>query len=213
MKINISSKNYVVADRLKAIIEKKLSRMEKYFGDEAVCSVVCRKEGKVEKMEVLITSKGQSYRGEVHTGNMYTNIDIILPKIERQLIKHKDRLRTLLKKEAYEDKKLAYHVFTPKIEASEIVKRKSFEIQPISHAEAEMLLDTSAHDFYIYTNAANGKTCIIYKRKVGDLGVIEISNSISSSNIVSASGKEVSKEKKGAPTPKSKGKGKTRREI
>ncbi|MCL2621692.1 MAG: ribosome-associated translation inhibitor RaiA, partial [Firmicutes bacterium] len=94
MKINISSKDYVVADRLKNVIEKKLSRMQKYFGDDAVCSVFCKKEGRVEKMEVSITSKGQTYRGEVHTGNMYANVDVILPKIEKQLIKHKDKLQT-----------------------------------------------------------------------------------------------------------------------
>ena len=177
MKIEILGRNYVVSEKLTGIIEKKLGRMNRYFGGEARAEVICRKQGRVEKMEITISNAGQTFRGEVTTSNMFTNIDIILPKIERQLLKHKDKLQTRLRKEAYEDKKTLFHFITPKVAQTDIVKYKHFDVDPISHAEAAMQLDTTDHDFYIYSNAANKKLCVIYKRKDGNFGVIEIGNS------------------------------------
>ena len=58
---------------------------------------------------------------------------------------------------------------------SMVVKQKNFSLgAPITMAEAQNMLDVLDHDFYIYTNAKTGKVNVIYRRKDGDLGNIEI---------------------------------------
>ena len=65
MRIEITSKNYNVSEKLKAIIEKKVGRLDKYFNDDAVAKVNCRQEGNLNKLELTVRSKGLFYRAEV----------------------------------------------------------------------------------------------------------------------------------------------------
>ena len=88
MKVEISSKNYNVSDRLREVIEKKVAKLDKYFNDDAVAKVNCKMEGIVAKLELSIRSRGLFYRAEVTGDNMYENIDLALPKVEKQIIKY-----------------------------------------------------------------------------------------------------------------------------
>ena len=93
MRVEIYEKNYSAGDRLKRIIDKKLSRFDRYFDDDASCKVVLRKEGRDTLItEVSITFGGKLVRSEVASDNMYDNVDVIIPKIERQLLKNKSKL-------------------------------------------------------------------------------------------------------------------------
>ena len=93
MKITFVENNYDIGAKLKEIIEKKLSRLDRYFGEDATARVVCKLENKTYKLEVTITNKGLIYRAEVIGVNMYENIDFALPKIERQIIKQYEKRR------------------------------------------------------------------------------------------------------------------------
>ena len=83
MKIEIVERNYDVGVRLRALFEKKIEKLDRYFNDDAQAKVVCSKEGKRFKLELTIINKGNIYRSETYGENMYENIDIVLPKIEK----------------------------------------------------------------------------------------------------------------------------------
>ena len=92
MKIDIIERNgYAVSQRLDRILREKLERLEKYFDDEVNVKVVCLKVAKQEKLEITITSKGLLYRAEVQSDNMYDNIDIALPKLEKQIVRNNEK--------------------------------------------------------------------------------------------------------------------------
>ena len=98
MKIEILERNYKAKDKLKDLIEKKVARFEKFLGKEATCKVVLSaRKDTMFKMEVSIQSKGLFVRSEVESDNMYANIDTCLSKIERQIVKHQDKLSTIKK--------------------------------------------------------------------------------------------------------------------
>ena len=177
MQITTIAKNYVIKDRLITILNKKLAMFERYFDADAVCVVTCSAVHKTEKMEITLTQKGKMFRAESATGNMYSNIDLALAKLEKQIIKNKERLKSVLKKAGVDDKKYAFYVKTPKFTATEVVKNKSFAVEKMSATDAELALDTIGHSFYVYANQTSGKINIMYKRTDGHVGVIEISNS------------------------------------
>lgn len=87
MKIEIVERNYDVGKRLESLIEKKLKKLERYFPDDAKATVVCRQEKKNYIMEVSITNKNGFYRSEVTGENMFENLDMALPKVEKQIIR------------------------------------------------------------------------------------------------------------------------------
>jgi len=173
MKIEINSKNYNVSEKLKDIIEKKVQKLDKYFNDDAVVKVNCKNEGKLNKLELSIRSKGLFYRAEVSSDNMYENIDLALPKIERQIIKYGDKFFTRLKRDSL-NKSYLFFDEAPVIPKTEVVKKKTYELEPISVEDAQVFLDTIDNNFYVFLNRETGKVNILYRRLDNNLGLIEV---------------------------------------
>lgn len=175
MEIQIISKNYTTSEKLKSIIEKKIERLDRYFSENASARVVCSKEKDICKLELTIVDGGLLFRSEVKSDNMYQNIDMALPKVEKQIIKYSGKLKDKFKKQqAIEDEDWIY--FEKKeIEEpnSKVIKTKSFDIVPLSVEDAQMYLENSDHAFYVYLNAETGKVNIMYKRTFGGVGIIE----------------------------------------
>jgi len=176
MQITTHAKNFNISDKLKGIITKKLDKVQIYFDDNATCAIVCSRIGKTEKMEISITQKSRIFRAEAASGNMYVNIDLALAKIERQIIKHREKLRDVIKADG-DDKKFAFYTKPPKVAQAEIMKHKQFAIEKLSVGEAEIALDTSDHSFYVYAHAQSGKVNIMYRRADGHVGILEVANS------------------------------------
>ena len=172
MKIDILEKNYIAREKLKDLIQKKVDRFDKYLGNKATCKVVlsARKEG-AYRMEVSIQSKGLFVRSEVESDNMYANLDTCLSKIERQIVKHQDRLND--RKNSVDANDLFFFDDIPTFTPPQISRRKSYELFPISEEEAIEQLELIDHDFYIFLNEKTQKVCVVYQRADGDFGIIE----------------------------------------
>lgn len=171
MKIEIIERKYKASKKFTELVEDKLSRLDKYFGKGSIARVVASKQGKREKLEITIMNKGIIYRSEVESDNMYANIDMALPKIERQIVRRNEKLN---------DKKAKTPVlpfeFIEKKPAplAEIFKKKSFDLDPMVADEAREALERLDHDFYIFLNAETGKVNVLYRRKDDKLGLIEV---------------------------------------
>ena len=172
MEIEINSKNYDVSEKLKDIIEKKVAKLDKYFNEDAVAKVLCKKEGMYNKLELTVRSKGLFYRAEVTGENMYENIDQALPKVERQIVKYGDKFFTRLKKDSL-NKDYLFFEELPEMKKLEVVKKKTFELEPISVEDAKVFLDTIDNNFYVFLNRETNNVNIIYRRNDGNLGLIE----------------------------------------
>lgn len=176
MEIQILSKNYTASQKLKQIIEKKIERLDRYFSDTATARVVCSKEKDICKLELTIMDGGLLFRSEVKSDNMYQNIDMALPKVEKQIIKYSGKLKNKFKKQsAIENEDWIYFEKKEVLDEpkQKVIKTKSFDIVPLSVEDAQMYLESSDHAFYVYLNAETGKVNIMYKRTFGGVGIIE----------------------------------------
>jgi len=176
MNIQISAKNYVVSNKLKDIIEKKVGRLERYFSDNADAKIFCRKENDLCKLELNIKDGGMMFRSEVVSDNMYQNVDMALPKVEKQIIKYSSKLKDKFQKQVEAKDWLYFEDDQPNAlpPVKQVVNRvKQFDIVPLSVDDAQMYLENSDHTFYIYLNQETGKVNIMYKRSMGGYGVIE----------------------------------------
>ena len=172
MKIEITERNYDVGVRLHTLFEKKIEKLDRYFDDNALAKVICSKEGKKFKLELTIVNKGNIYRSEAYGENMYENIDVVLPKIEKQIIKYASKNRDKMKKGAFDLPNYEYLEEKPKEKEKEIIKTKTFNLDPMTLEDAKMFLENLEHDFYVFLNAETGKVNIVYNRKDGELGLI-----------------------------------------
>ncbi len=173
MNINYVSKNYKISDRFKEIIEKKLSKLEKYFSKNCDIKVNCSQIGDMDKLEVTINADGLFIRGEVMSDNMYNNIDLVMPKVEKQIIKTSTKSKSKVFK-SQTDSVLEYLKEAPVDKPLKVVKSKKFELEPLTLEDAESNLEALGHSFYVFLNAKSGCVNVIYKRNDGDLGLIEV---------------------------------------
>jgi len=174
MKLDILERNYKAKDKLKDLIEKKVNRFEKYLGAEATCKVVLSsRKDNTYKMEVSIQAKGLFVRSEVESDNMYANLDTCLSKIERQIVKHQDKLSEIKKIDLIDATDLLFFDELPKFKKPQIAKRKTYELYPMSEQDAIEQLELIGNSFYVFLNIKTQKVCVVYLRDDGDYGIIE----------------------------------------
>lgn len=173
MKIEFVEKNYDIGVKLKDLIDKKISKLDRYFEDDAKARVVCSLQNKIYKLELTITNKKKLFRAEVVGENMYENIDSALPKIERQIIKCSKKQKDLFKKSAFDVSKLEFLPELPEDEEKKIYKVKEFELSPQTIEDAIQSMEEVGHQFYVFLNAKSNKVNVLYTRYDGELGVIE----------------------------------------
>jgi len=172
MQITIVGKGYNVGEKLKSVIEQKTAKFDKYFDESASVKVVCKEEGNNFTMEMTFSFSGQIIRAEVTSDNMYHNIDLALPKIEGQIRKYKTRLDKKLKKDAFSDDRIYEQAI--KEEMPKVVKQKVYELMHLSVNDAISELELLDQNFYIFINNKTEKVNVIYRRKDGDIGQIEL---------------------------------------
>lgn len=170
MRIDILCKDYIARDKLKDLIEKKVSKLEKFFNGEVNAKVVLSSKKDRYKMEVTLKSAGKYVRSEVESDNMYANLDICLARIERQIIKFN---RKLLDKNRKLDLEFNFFEDLPDLTIPKIVKTKTFDLTPISVDEAIEQLELLGNNFYMFFNKDTNQTNLIYKRDDGNIGLIE----------------------------------------
>lgn len=176
MKIEIISKNYVIRDRLRELIERKVEKLERYFNKTVTAKVVCSANSNKDrfKMEVTINASGQYVRSEVETDNMYANLDICLARIERQLVKFSEKLVSKKRKQiSARGPVFDFFDEIPEIAKPKIVKYKVYELSPITPDQAIDEMELVGNTFFVFLNKLTGAVNVVYKRFDGDYGIIE----------------------------------------
>ena len=174
MKFNIHGKKIDVTESIKSYIEEKIGRLDKYFEnpDEITATALIKLRGKDQVVEITINANKFILRGEESHKDLYASIDKVSDKIERQIRKNKTRLKKKTVKDVSKDFILD---FEEKEENDNIiVKRKVIENKPMSEEEAILQMELLGHEFFAYKNEETKEVNILYRRKDGDYGVLEI---------------------------------------
>lgn len=172
MEIVIVGKNIDVTPGLRQAVEDKIGKLERYFTPETRVHVTLSVEKDRQKIEVTIPVKGSIIRSEQVSNDMYVSIDLVEEIIERQLKKYKNKIVDA--KHGVDNFKQEF-VDRDYMDEDEIkiVRTKSFDIKPMYPEDACVQMELLGHNFYMFSNAENGKICLVYKRKGSTYGLIE----------------------------------------
>lgn len=174
MHFNIRGDRLEVTESIRNYIEEKLSRLNKYFEnpEELTGTIVVRTRGIAQIIEVTIPMKRIVLRGEEEHSDLYAAIDKVADKLERQIRKNKTRMKN--RKSEVVDLFIDFEEDKDDVEENKIVKRKSVENKPMSEEEAILQMNLIDHEFFIFENVETSKMSVLYKRKDGNYGLIEI---------------------------------------
>ena len=173
MKTTIVARKMDLTDGMKEYVEKKLTKLDKIFDDDTEAKITMSVEKSRQKIEATIFSHNTIFRVEQITSDMYVTMDKIIDDMERQIRKHKTRLEKRLKKDAFTDMGV-YDVPVDEEKEFNIIKTKSLTTKPMSNEEAILQMNLLGHSFFVFKNSENEQNNIVYKRKDGNYGIIEI---------------------------------------
>ncbi|MDR3590971.1 MAG: ribosome-associated translation inhibitor RaiA [Negativicutes bacterium] len=172
MAITVRGKNIDITPALKDYVEKRVGKITKYFETLGEISVILTVAKGRHIVEVTVPVNGMLLRGEESTTDMYTSIDLVIEKLEKQIEKYKTKIARKLRGGFFKGD------ITPGGRDSDgddfaVVKTKRFAIKPMTTEEAIMQMNLINHDFFVFTNAETEDVNVIYRRRDGQYGLIE----------------------------------------
>ena len=179
MKIEVIGKNgFVPSAANREYAEKKLRKLEDFFGEESNLRalVVCKVYKQMHKVEITIPAKNLIMRAECCEFDLYAAIDKSVDKLLQQVRKYKTRVKSKLDKEGIKHQIVDFDAenLEHELTADSIVKNKEIELEPMTLEEAITQMELLGHDFFVYMNKETHKTNILYLREDGNYANIEV---------------------------------------
>ncbi|MBP2646055.1 MAG: sigma 54 modulation protein/ribosomal protein [Firmicutes bacterium] len=172
MAIIVRGKNIEITPALKDYVEKRVGKITKHFEALNDIAVVLTVEKGRHIVEVTVPVNGMLLRGEESTTDMYTSIDLVIEKLEKQIEKYKTKISRKLRSGIVKSEAVASG-HDEDVDEYKIVKTKRFAVKPMTTEEAILQMNLINHDFFVFTNAETEDVNVLYRRKDGNYGLIE----------------------------------------
>ncbi len=179
MKITITGRKVNLRDSFKELVNKKLSKFERFFGDDAEANVTVTLEKNRQTVEITVRSKGYIYRAEQTSDDMNDALDTAVDRLAGQIRKNKTKLDKRLKASqpvaAYEP----LEEDQPEVEEEsefQIIRSKKFQVSPMDIDEAILQMNMLGHEFFMFRNDFTNEINVVYRRHDGNYGLLEPEN-------------------------------------
>ena len=172
MKYTYTGKGMEVSESLKARVEKKLNKLDRYFRDEPEATVRFKQQkGARNIVEITVAVSGVILRAEESSNDMYLSIDHAVDKIESQIRRYRTKL----------DKRIRVSELEPVIESApafeeasyDIVRTKKFTVKPMGVEDAITQMELLGHDFFLFLNEQTDTMNVLYRRNDGTYGLLQ----------------------------------------
>lgn len=192
MQFSVTFRHMEATDALKDYAEERMQRIKKYFPDPISCHVVMSTERYNHRVDInLQLHNGLQVAGHESTEDMYSSIDLVVAKIERQVRRYKSKLRSHKLRTEFTPMPFAHSILEEPVvgegdngegvpEAAvaassgpTVVKRDKFYAKPLSTSEAIMQLNLAHAQFLVFRCADTGQVNVVYRRDDDSYGLIE----------------------------------------
>ncbi len=177
MQTSVTFKNIDPSDHLKSYVGDKLDRFDRFLDNPAEANVVLAVEKFRHIAEINISGDRLSINGKEETVDMYSAIDMVLDKLEKQIKKSKEKIRE--RRSASKNRNrdiLDEFSSTPDDDAERQIKVRNIEYKPMDVEEAVLQMDLIEDNFLVFTNARSDKINVLYRRRDGHYGLIQPSS-------------------------------------
>lgn len=185
MKTNLTARNLELTDRLRSQVERKLQRLDRITHDMAEADVeliakASHAADSAQVAEVTLRNNGDVLRSTAAGSTPIAALDIVLDKLERQVVRSKEKPGSVRKRHSDEVESVLHREALGTIEppsqaddAPAIVKLKRFDMQPMFPEDAITQMEELGHAFFVFLNAESEGVAVLYRRRDGSYGLIE----------------------------------------
>lgn len=168
MKTTCTGRKVALKDSFVEKAEKRLSKLDKFFNDEAEAFVTVVVEKNHQKVEITVRDKGFVARAERSAVQMEEAFDAAADVLTQNIVKNRKRLSEKVQRpipEGYMDEPAeddTYH----------LIREKHFVVKPSTVDEAILQMNMLGHNFYLFRDADSDEINAVYARKDGSYGVL-----------------------------------------
>jgi len=181
METTITFRNLDATEAIKAYARAKVERAEKYVDRKCEAHVVLGLEKHLHCAEITVHTGAFFLHGRERSEDMYASIDLAMDKIERQLKRFKEKLKShrhLPHHGGAAALSVRHDVLAPQIEegaqgARKVIRTDEFHAKPMTVEEAVLQMDLVENDFFVFQNACSLEVNVVFRRKDGNYGLIE----------------------------------------
>jgi putative sigma-54 modulation protein len=177
MQVSVTFRNTESKEILRDYLQEKISKLKKYFDYPLEANAVLTVEKHRQIAEVTLVANRITINAQDETEDMFSAIDGVMEKLERQILKYKEKIKRHKANPGLPTSNLRMNVYAAESfeEGNEpkIIKTKKITAKPMSIEEAAMQMDLMNNDFLIFTNPNSKTLNIIYRLKDGHYGLIE----------------------------------------
>ncbi len=176
MQTSVTFKNLDPSDTLKSYVADKLNRFDRLLDNPAEANVVLSVEKFRHIAEINIAGDRLTINGKEETVDMYSAIDNVLDKLEKQIKKSKQKIRERRSASKAKNFAIEYEAVAIDDEVERQVRVKNIEYKPMDVEEALLQMDLMTDNFLVFTNARSDRVNVLYRRKDGHFGLIQPNN-------------------------------------
>ena len=187
MQVTVTGRHFEVTPALRNYVEVRLDRMHRYMGRIRSAHVALSLEKHRHVAEVDMTCEGRGFIGKEVSEDMFSAIDRVAEKLEKQVRRYKDKRTSERKSPANRTKKLngAPRIGMLRVLSAdsigrgphehEIVAASDYPIEKLSIDEAILKLDEDPErEFMVFTNRATDAIHVVYRLVDGNWGVLNL---------------------------------------
>lgn len=177
MRVNLKTKhNLELSVKEKDYATKKVMALEDLFNHrhEVNANVLVSLHSNIYQVEITIPTKHIILRAECKGDSFYAAVDMAADKVERQFLRHKDKVNSLIKKREGIANYYSKAQEEPQEDDLQVIKNKQVDATRMSVDEAILQLEMLDHDFFLFINEETNKPTVVYLRKDGNYGTIEL---------------------------------------
>jgi putative sigma-54 modulation protein len=188
VRTTVKARNLELTDRLRSEIDHKLRRLDRIAHPDAEATLeliahASHASDAANVVEMTLVSNGSVMRSVSSGPTPIAAIDTLLDKLERQVVRSKERRRSVrergndeaqdvLAREAIKSVATDEEV-APESRAPSVVRLKRFDMVPMFEEDAISRMEELGHAFFVFLNAEDDRICIVYRRRDGSYGLIE----------------------------------------
>jgi putative sigma-54 modulation protein len=170
MQISVTFRQIEPSEALKNYVTDRLNKFKRYLDGPVEAHVVLGLEKFRHLADVTIDSNGHIIKGKEENTDMYAAIDLVMDKIDMQLKKFRDKMRSVKG-----DRSRAVPVPAPAEDDRPLpaVRRQRVEVPALQLTDAVELMQTGKDHLLVFTNVASGNLNILYRRPDGNYILVE----------------------------------------
>jgi putative sigma-54 modulation protein len=174
MRVDITGRHIDITPGLRQLIDKSLARVERLLNDRAVsATVVLTKEKYRHRTELVVHAKGDHILSGIGEGNTWPlSVRKAAAKIEHQAQKLKSKW-TEGKRQRKNNRAVTVAAEPPPPPAGPVVRKSRYAVKPMSIDDAALRLEAVPETFVVFRNAETDAISVLFRRKDGNLGLIE----------------------------------------